>query len=449
MKKMSLVMFILITAMCSGLFAQSGWVTQTNPIGQGDTALIGKVQFLSEMEGWISCGDGRLLHTTDGGQIWDIIDPFPADTVERFSDPSIAMSWVNNSHGWVISTIGGLDEPRGAVIYYTTNSGQQWQKKILSTEPGTLGIQLQFVDENTGWALLFNFASNTAVFLKTTDGGNNWAPFNGFGIFYFIDANYGWSYFGSGNGGSEPPYRIFKTTNGGTDWMEQLEDITPGGYKAMMFTDLNNGWVVGDSGKVIRTTDGGDNWSFVTNTGVNIYEQCKTVFFLDANTGWISSKANDIFQTPILQHTTDGGITWETLVTPFGNQQGSNAIFSIFFVNPQTGWITGDWGIIARYYGTTSIEDDINSLNQFSLEQNYPNPFNPNTFISYQLPISNQVTLKVFDILGNEIATLVDEYKPAGKYEVEFDASRLASRVYFYKLQAGDYTAVKKMVLMK
>lgn len=94
----------------------------------------------------------------------------------------------------------------------------------------------------------------------------------------------------------------------------------------------------------------------------------------------------------------------------------------------------------------------------FSLSQNYPNPFNPSTVISYQLPISSDVTLKVYDILGNEIATLVNEYKPAGIYEVEFNTSShfglsgirgFSSGIYFYELKAGDFIQTMKMLLLK
>lgn len=85
----------------------------------------------------------------------------------------------------------------------------------------------------------------------------------------------------------------------------------------------------------------------------------------------------------------------------------------------------------------------------FVLQQNYPNPFNPSTTIKYSIPTSEFVTLKVYDILGNEIATLVDEEKPAGSYEVNFQASNLSSGIYFYALQAGSYTQTKKMILMK
>jgi hypothetical protein len=98
----------------------------------------------------------------------------------------------------------------------------------------------------------------------------------------------------------------------------------------------------------------------------------------------------------------------------------------------------------------TGIDDENYILpDKYILYQSYPNPFNPSTTISWQSPVGKHQTIKVFDVLGKEIATLVDEYKPAGRYEVEFNASRLASGIYFYKLQAGEYTAVKKMILIK
>ncbi len=86
---------------------------------------------------------------------------------------------------------------------------------------------------------------------------------------------------------------------------------------------------------------------------------------------------------------------------------------------------------------------------EFKLEQNYPNPFNPSTAISYQLPAQSFVTLKIFDVLGREISTLVDELKSAGKYEVEFNGSNLSTGVYIYRLAAGNFVSTKKMILQK
>ncbi len=95
------------------------------------------------------------------------------------------------------------------------------------------------------------------------------------------------------------------------------------------------------------------------------------------------------------------------------------------------------------------IEISMSSPEKFALEQNYPNPFNPSTKIKFELSQSEFVGLKVYDILGKEVKTLVNEKKPAGSYEVQFDASKLASGTYFYKLQAGSFTEIKKMILMK
>ena len=105
----------------------------------------------------------------------------------------------------------------------------------------------------------------------------------------------------------------------------------------------------------------------------------------------------------------------------------------------------------------TAVEDENNFVaDNFSLEQNYPNPFNPSTSILYTVPSvtlseveGSRVSLKVYDVLGNEVSTLVNEEKPAGSYEVKFDAAGLSSGIYFYKLQAGSLVETKKMILMK
>lgn len=93
--------------------------------------------------------------------------------------------------------------------------------------------------------------------------------------------------------------------------------------------------------------------------------------------------------------------------------------------------------------------DGINVIKTYALDQNFPNPFNPTTIIKYQIPNAGNVLLKVYDILGSELATLVDEQKIEGRYEVNFDASNLASGVYIYRLSVNDFVNVKKMILLK
>lgn len=106
-------------------------------------------------------------------------------------------------------------------------------------------------------------------------------------------------------------------------------------------------------------------------------------------------------------------------------------------------------GLLTEIEGVTNVEENFYSPETFYLSQNYPNPFNPNTKISWQVPVGSWQTLKIYDVRGKEVATLVDEFKPAGIYEVEFDASSLSSGIYFYKISSGIFTATKKMVYLK
>jgi len=121
----------------------------------------------------------------------------------------------------------------------------------------------------------------------------------------------------------------------------------------------------------------------------------------------------------------------------------------------QSQWVRGKFFLCDLATGaiivtqTMSVKDETVIPEQFSLSQNFPNPFNPSTMINYQLPISSFVTLKVYDVLGKEIAELVNETKEAGNYSVKFDASKLSSGMYIYKLTSDKFTEVKKMILVK
>jgi len=151
------------------------------------------------------------------------------------------------------------------------------------------------------------------------------------------------------------------------------------------------------------------------------------------------------------------------IINPGGGNEEGNIISgfgSILLQAPlQYNHYAGE--LVIKFNPTSVEENDLTLPSTFELYQNYPNPFNPNTVISYQLPVSSDVTLKIYDVLGNEIATLVDEYKPAGRYEVEFNTAssikNLASGIYFYQLKAGDpstgsgqsFMQTKKMLYLK
>ncbi|RPI73750.1 MAG: T9SS C-terminal target domain-containing protein [Ignavibacteriales bacterium] len=104
---------------------------------------------------------------------------------------------------------------------------------------------------------------------------------------------------------------------------------------------------------------------------------------------------------------------------------------------------------VTVFSGATGINNQNGPINTFTLEQNYPNPFNPSTVISYQLPVSGFVSLKVYDVLGNEVATLVNGEQNSGSHSINFNAAQLSSGVYIYRLNAGKFSETKSMILIR
>ena len=124
------------------------------------------------------------------------------------------------------------------------------------------------------------------------------------------------------------------------------------------------------------------------------------------------------------------------------------------FINYDTGWIVGTNGVILKTTNAnnlviSNVEKTESLPSEYSLSQNYPNPFNPSTTISFKIPKTDFVSLKIYDALGNEIKTIVNEIKTAGKFSVNFDGSNLPSGVYFYRLTSGNFSKTKKLLLLK
>jgi len=217
---------------------------------------------------------------------------------------------------------------------------------------------------------------------------------------------------------------------------------------SFQFINSNQGWTIGNykggKGRILKTTDGGNNWTLCGNPPSTYYY---SVYFANENTGWVAG--NSIIKT------TDGGNTWI-------RQKSPSTVSSIFFLNDNIGWAVGN-GIFKTTDGggMVSVKDEKKPRNnlpeQIELFQNYPNPFNPSTTISFQLSTISSVKLKVFDILGREVARLIDEKLEAGSHRIILDASRMVSGIYFYRLQAhsiegrqaGNFVETKKIILLR
>jgi photosystem II stability/assembly factor-like uncharacterized protein len=414
---MKCISLLLCTIICTvSIVYSQGWIAQTS----GVTSDLYSIFFVDVNTGWaVGMGGTTVTKTTDGGTTWVNIDVHKTIGVSCKS-----IYFVNSSTGWTVTDLG---------VYQTTDGGTTWVHQY--TGYSTMW-SIFFLNSTTGWAI-----GESGTALRTTDGGINWTKSivgtssDQWYSLYFVDNMIGWAggWYGA----------IDKTTDGGATWTNQLFDFS-GSYRSLFFLDNNTGWAVADGGKIKKTTDGGTNWTKQTSgTKVDL----RSVFFLDSNTGWAVGGNAFISPYQVILHTTDGGTNWTSQSSGI-----TNPLYSVYFVDNNTGWIVGGSGTILKTTtggNPTSVQGNGNQPHAFILHQNYPNPFNPTTTIEYSLPKGDFVTLKVYNLLGQEVATLTNEFKPAGKYAVKFNAGFLASGIYIYTLRAGNLQKTHIMMLLK
>lgn len=391
--------------------------------------------------------------------------------IDRFVTYSINKSpicWENNKSTLEgnLSSITFFNDKFGFIgansqIYRTTNSGLSWQK----TNPGIWGSvkKIIILDSLNIWAL-----SEFSV-INSTNGGLSWNTLlQEWGIDYFnaikiFDKN---SLVILKNG------KVLKSLNGGNTWqyidVPELIDISN-----VFFIDNNNGWAVGYNGKLFSTNNGGINWTIHDSKTKNWF---RDVYFRNKNEGWIIGQNSFLF-------TIDGGKNWvldsrspllllNQLVfkdnygliigengvvlvsTDFGktwliqNSGVSNNLLACRINNSNSMFIVGSDGVLLNNNSfLVTVKDEV-PLN-YSLLQNYPNPFNPVTKIKFTIPKSEQVQIKIFDILGREIITLIDEVKYPGEYEVLFDGSKISSGIYFIRFLSNSHSHTIKSILLK
>jgi len=231
---------------------------------------------------------------------------------------------------------------------------------------------------------------------------------------------------------------VFRSTNNGTSWTQVVSGLTNRDVRSLAVSPDGNGtpklFAATHSGGVFRSTDNGTSWTptglpntYVTSfavSGTNIFAGIEGGVLLstDSGTNWTQTGLQDTYVTSFAVNGTDlfaGTARSEVWRRPLSEMIAS--------VDP----ITGELPVA------------------FLIRQNYPNPFNPSTTIKYELPKSSVVKLSVFDMLGREVSVLVNERRDVGVHEVQLDGAQLASGVYFYRLQAGDFVQSKRLVLLK
>jgi photosystem II stability/assembly factor-like uncharacterized protein len=412
----------------------------------------------------------------EGNAQWDSI--YSDSSYNSFYE----LQFFNINTGYIVG--GGFSQP---LILKTTNGGINWINRTPSPSTISSYYDLSFINDNTGYACGYSI-----YMAKTTNGGLNWnfylAPCLGnAGNYCILFLNEQTGYLGGRYGMNA------KTTNGGMNWT--LLDTSISRIYDMFFFDMNTGFRVNAYSTIEKTMDGGINWdnSFITDTNGNDYAFYK-IDFVNYTTGFVVGARANPTKGAIFK-TTNGGMNWKnvyieennelygidalnsTLIyavgslskvlksTDGGNTWSYQAIPSIYttnncsvrFLNENTGYLAKGLTIYKTTNGGNVFVGKISSEIpvKYSLSQNYPNPFNPMTKIRFEIAMdsrlrgNDKIVLKVFDILGKEIQTLVKEQLQPGSYEVTFDGSNFPSGVYFYQLRAGDYMETKKMLMIK
>jgi len=399
----------------------SQWFQQTS----GTSSDLRSIENTENEIVYIAGGSGTLLKSTNGGDVWFSL-------VSGTSNGLWDIEFINNNIGYCVGV--------GGTILKTTDGGLTWFPQNSGTTETLYCIFI--VDANNLY-----IGSTFGTILKSIDGGEEWSIQNlgNYGHIvdmHFLNHDIG---FACGIGFA------IKTTDGGTNWIQMdTGGIQDNWFPSVYFQNPNVGYIIsgyGDpygwsTGQISKTNDGGNNW-IQLYAGANFLSD---IVFLSENLAFVVGIGGMILKT------TNTGSDWLIEDTPT-NYFLSDIDFSTPIGGYVDGFAVGQGGMILKREGISSVKQDETFITNYNLSQNYPNPFNPSTTIKYKIPEITFVTIKVYDVLGNEVATLVNEEKLAGSYEIEFQSTmgsrQLASGIYYYQLMAGDYVETKKMILLK
>ncbi|RPI15518.1 MAG: T9SS C-terminal target domain-containing protein [Ignavibacteriae bacterium] len=427
------VLILLLIIILNSNITHADWTEQQSPV---TSDLIG-ASAVNQDICWMCGNDGAVIRTTNGGAAWIL-----ANTgLTTFDFASIFAIDANNC--W----LGGQD----GTLRKTTNGGLLWEAVPLT--PASQFIDaIYFFDSNLGF-VLGDPVNSVWGFYITTNGGAIWtagenspaAPSGEAGwnnSFCALDTGHIW--WGTNNskiykGSFRGPFTSAPTTGAVNSFCVAFNYPLTGvaAMATASYTGLNT----------MLSTDGGMSWNTSSYLPAGIQYGIKGI----PGTPYIWMTGSGLFSGHVLRSTDNGN--W--FDTQFSFVPG-NAGGCISMVNENCGWAATlstesnvPSGRIYKYTDNIGIANNNEVPSYFKLEQNYPNPFNPTTTINYSVPVTSEVSIKVYDMLGHEILTLVKEQKNAGNYSVVLNASELASGIYFYKLTAGSFIDTKKISLVK
>lgn len=447
------------------------------PFSTTSTATFWSIEMIDANTGFISGTNSALYKTTNGGVSWDSVatGAFPTGLTFRKVD------FVNANTGWLFVSAPAT---AASYVYKTTDGGTTWAGQDHGI-PASSNAQVygsHMLTENDGYAVTWQ-----PRVIRTTNGGASWAlqtTVDAFGGFLYdikmIDTSSGFMVGSSG--------RVYKTTDGGLLWDTLTVPTRSYSFNAMELLNPQTLTIFGSQGTNFISLDGGLTWMSKNTSAATIYgshwsfdAQTNTwALFANGTNGAILKNTSSIVPVELASFSAsvtgnDITLSWKTVTelnnrgfeierkdasgnwSKIGYVSGNGTTTRIHeYTFSDKGLKDGNYAYRLKqidydgaYDYSNVVEVEVGTPITFALNQNYPNPFNPATTISYRIPAAAVVSLKIYDISGSEVATLVNARQDAGYYSINFDATNIASGMYFYTIKAGEFTSTKKMMFIK
>lgn len=398
-----------VSAIMSETYTQK-WFKQPNNLWHK----LYDVKFIDYQSGYATGDHGMFIRTTDGGANWSEKQIGLNLPFYKFANPAPGTFHAVSEYG---------------AIYSSSDNGDSWVKQNISAKQNIRSITMN--KQQNGWVV-----GDKGLVASTLDSAKNWVVHYVDTMKNFFDA----AMFADGkavvvgSGGS-----VYFSTDNINIWELRNQNLTKDLYAVKILNDSQI-FVVGDSGTVATSTDRGAWW---TDISIPTTVKLLNLFVLNSNLLFVVGEAGKIY------YTNNGGLNWYSQYSA-----DSHDLYAVSFVDSAYGIAVGNDGTVLKTTEPGTLNGNTPPIAQipdnFRLYQNYPNPFNPTTTIEFDIPVQTKVVLKVYNLLGQEVAMLVNEELGAGRYEVKFDGSRLSSGVYFYRITTGNgFSQTKKLLLLK
>ena len=383
----------------------------------------------------------------------------PSDSINCIAIDGLGNKWIGTYKGlakldgtnWTVYNTSNSDLPNNNIKCIAID--KQGNKWIISG-----GVLVKF--DNSYWAIYENSGLPNNYFncIKTDELGNKWIGLGHDELAKFDDTNWnvynpGWPYITrfilslAVDGSNNVWFKEYGLTKfDGTIWTHYSAPISGGAMDrggGIAIDELGNKWI-GIDGELLQFDD--TNWTIYTNPFPDSY-LISNIEIDESGNKWIIVGGFGGFNLRKFD-----GSNWEVIDTSGSSLSSANGMLMCITIDESDNKWIGTWGglFVFNEGGIVSVEENLSvHPTEYNLFQNYPNPFNPTTIIKYSIPKLSFITIKIYDVLGSEVATLVNEEKSVGIYELTCNAENLPSGVYFYRLQAGDFVQTRKMLLLK